>query len=331
MELVRDSRGPRRSCYPPRGSHGGAEHASHCSPRPGRRGQLAELDVRRVRARRWRSRERRSPSIPTTSAASSPGRRGRKPASGSSPKRATCRSATSRASSPTIAAASSCPICRRRTTRCGRAATGWWTAPRPRPRPDSSSTSPRLPAPSEAAAAHYYPAIYWYSMLKIPAADQFGGKSSIPARLTQTPVDQRDEEHRLHRLPSARPAVHADHSRRRSARSPPAPTPGGGACSRARRGSMMFGQLTGLGDAAVRQLRRLDRSHREGRAAVRQAAAAAGRRAQHRRHAARLDEREAVPPRSDLERSPLSRRSTPTVRSSARPSTARTSCRFSIR
>jgi hypothetical protein len=40
------------------------------------------------------------------------------------------------------------------------------------------------PAPTEAAAAHYYPAIYWYSMLKIPAADRFGGKSSIPA-LTQ--------------------------------------------------------------------------------------------------------------------------------------------------
>ena len=40
-------------------------------------------------------------------------------------------------------------------------------------------------APSEAAAAHYYPAIYWYSMLNIPAADQFGGKTSIPARLTQ--------------------------------------------------------------------------------------------------------------------------------------------------
>lgn len=41
-------------------------------------------------------------------------------------------------------------------------------------------------APNEAAAAHYYPAIYWYSMLTIPAPDQFGGKSSIPARLTQT-------------------------------------------------------------------------------------------------------------------------------------------------
>jgi hypothetical protein len=43
-----------------------------------------------------------------------------------------------------------------------------------------------LVAPSDAHAARYYPAIYWYSMLKIPAADQFGGKSSIPARLTQT-------------------------------------------------------------------------------------------------------------------------------------------------
>jgi hypothetical protein len=40
-------------------------------------------------------------------------------------------------------------------------------------------------APSEAAAAHYFPAIYWYSMLRIPAADQFGGASSIPARLNQ--------------------------------------------------------------------------------------------------------------------------------------------------
>src|SRR5450631_2032961 len=35
-------------------------------------------------------------------------------------------------------------------------------------------------APNAAAAAQYYPAIYWYSMLKIPGADQFGGKSDIP-------------------------------------------------------------------------------------------------------------------------------------------------------
>jgi len=43
-----------------------------------------------------------------------------------------------------------------------------------------------VPAPSDAAAAKYYPAIYWYSMLKIPGEDKFGGKSSIPEKLTQT-------------------------------------------------------------------------------------------------------------------------------------------------
>src|SRR6185312_4065191 len=43
-----------------------------------------------------------------------------------------------------------------------------------------------VPAPDEAAAAHYYPAIYWYAMMKIPSASEFGGKSDIPAKLTQT-------------------------------------------------------------------------------------------------------------------------------------------------
>ncbi len=41
-------------------------------------------------------------------------------------------------------------------------------------------------APNEAAAAQYYPAIYWYSMLKIPEASEFGGKGAIPAKITQT-------------------------------------------------------------------------------------------------------------------------------------------------
>jgi hypothetical protein len=43
-----------------------------------------------------------------------------------------------------------------------------------------------VPAPDAAAAARYYPAIYWYSMLKIPDASQFGGKSDIPANITQS-------------------------------------------------------------------------------------------------------------------------------------------------
>ena len=41
-------------------------------------------------------------------------------------------------------------------------------------------------ARNAAAAAHYYPAIYWYSMLKIPDASQFGGASNIPANVTQS-------------------------------------------------------------------------------------------------------------------------------------------------
>src|ERR1700687_2715893 len=41
-------------------------------------------------------------------------------------------------------------------------------------------------ASSEAEAAKYYPAIYWYSMLKIPDASQFGGKSDLPNNVKQS-------------------------------------------------------------------------------------------------------------------------------------------------
>jgi hypothetical protein len=40
------------------------------------------------------------------------------------------------------------------------------------------------PAPDAAAAAQFYPAIYWYSMLKIPPVEQFG-TDGIPKNLTQ--------------------------------------------------------------------------------------------------------------------------------------------------
>src|SRR5215469_11835562 len=42
-----------------------------------------------------------------------------------------------------------------------------------------------VPAPNDAAAAQYYPAIFWFAMLKIPDRDQFGGKSDIPEKVTQ--------------------------------------------------------------------------------------------------------------------------------------------------
>ncbi len=41
-------------------------------------------------------------------------------------------------------------------------------------------------APDASAAAQYYPAIYWYSMLTIPDAGQFGGGGDIPEEITQT-------------------------------------------------------------------------------------------------------------------------------------------------
>jgi hypothetical protein len=41
-------------------------------------------------------------------------------------------------------------------------------------------------APNEAAAAEYYPAAYWYAMMKIPPASDFGGSTAIPAKLTQS-------------------------------------------------------------------------------------------------------------------------------------------------
>jgi hypothetical protein len=42
-----------------------------------------------------------------------------------------------------------------------------------------------VPAPDEAAAAQYYPAIYWFAMLKIPPASDFGGKTELPPNVTQ--------------------------------------------------------------------------------------------------------------------------------------------------
>jgi hypothetical protein len=40
-------------------------------------------------------------------------------------------------------------------------------------------------APDEKAAAQYYPAIYWYSMLTIPPASDFGGSTEIPKNISQ--------------------------------------------------------------------------------------------------------------------------------------------------
>jgi streptogramin lyase len=48
-----------------------------------------------------------------------------------------------------------------------------------------------VPAPNAKAAAHYYPAIYWYAMMKIPPAKDFGGSTDIPKNVTQDTWRQR--------------------------------------------------------------------------------------------------------------------------------------------
>ena len=41
------------------------------------------------------------------------------------------------------------------------------------------------PAPDAATAAHYYPAIHWFTMMKIPPAKDFGGSTDIPKNITR--------------------------------------------------------------------------------------------------------------------------------------------------
>ena len=75
----------------------------------------------------------------------------------------------------------------------------------------SSSISRRCRRRTSAAAAQYYPAIYWYAMMKIPPAKDFGGTTDIPKNITQRDLAPADEQRRLHRLPSARPGIDAHH------------------------------------------------------------------------------------------------------------------------
>ena len=164
-------------------------------------------------------------------------------------------------------------------------------------------------APNEAEAAKYYPAIYWYSMLKIPDASEFGKKDNdIPDKITQAEwlsvIKNRACVgcHQLGQLSTRTiPAAFGEFKsgedawRRRTMSGQAAP--------------LMINPLAGyLGGAPYQIFRRLDRPRRQGRAAARQAAAAARGRAQRRRHHLGLGQREAVSPRPDLVGPPQSDR-----------------------
>ena len=93
------------------------------------------------------------------------------------------------------------------------------------------------PAPDAAAAAHYYPAIYWYSML------EHSGRGSVRRQGQRHPgerhadrVAEHRQEQRLYRLSSARAGIHAHHFPWRSPPSSRRSVRGSAACSRGRPG-----------------------------------------------------------------------------------------------
>jgi hypothetical protein len=58
-------------------------------------------------------------------------------------------------------------------------------SPKMRAKPGQQLNLTAVPAPNDAAAAHYYSAIYWFTMMKIPPAKDFGGSTDIPKDITQ--------------------------------------------------------------------------------------------------------------------------------------------------
>ena len=51
-------------------------------------------------------------------------------------------------------------------------------SPKVKSEPGKQLNLTAVPAPNEADAAKYYPAIYWFAMMKIPAAEAFGSKAT---------------------------------------------------------------------------------------------------------------------------------------------------------
>ena len=181
-------------------------------------------------------------------------------------------------------------------------------SPKVKSEPGKQLNLTAVPAPSEKDAAHYYPAIYWYSMMKIPPAEVFGTKQA-PAKIKMTDYLNLMKNngcigcHQIGQLSTRTiPKFHLDAVK----------TPRGslGAPHSVRPGRREHGQPSRRSARrhAVQVSRRLDRARGEGRIALREAGAAAGRRAQHRGDAARLAQRQAVPARPDRQRPALSDR-----------------------
>lgn len=58
-------------------------------------------------------------------------------------------------------------------------------SPKLRGKPGQILNHAAIPAPTAAAAAHYYPAIHWFSMIRLSPASAFGGSSDFPKNVTR--------------------------------------------------------------------------------------------------------------------------------------------------
>jgi hypothetical protein len=64
-------------------------------------------------------------------------------------------------------------------------------SPKVRVKPGQQLNLTAVPAPNERAAAQYYPAVYWYAMMKMPPEKDFGGSTDIPKNISRETWRQR--------------------------------------------------------------------------------------------------------------------------------------------
>jgi hypothetical protein len=57
-------------------------------------------------------------------------------------------------------------------------------SPKLHAKPGQQLNHTAIKAPDDRSAAHYYPAIYWFTMMKLPPAKDFGGHTDIPKNVT---------------------------------------------------------------------------------------------------------------------------------------------------
>ncbi len=205
---------------------------------------------------------------------------------------------------------------RGRTIGCGCVAMVSWIPPKTTAAPGRILNLEAVPASSPAAAAQYYPAAHWLSLMEMPAKSEFPGtgrkrQRHLPQHEDAGRMDPQREVERVHAVPCARHAGHqGDSACTRSVFEHcrcvgSAREIGSGWCADERRAQRLRSR------ARTEDVRRLDRSDSRRRDSA-FSATAPGRRAERRHHTVGLGRPEGVPARRCLD-GPEKRVSTRTV------------------